>query len=106
MFCAGIGSCFAAAIYEVGRPKRLSSDEAVELENQWQDFGEHSDALFSPPGALVKASRALICLSDILLSHLACTSLHGFGMKQAKHIRLPHLLKGSTDLCISHAGSR
>lgn len=36
---AGIGSCFAAAIYEVGRPKRLSSNEAMELEDQWQDFG-------------------------------------------------------------------
>ena len=36
---AGIGSCFAAAIYEVGRPKRLSSNEAMELESQWQDFG-------------------------------------------------------------------
>ena len=42
-YVAGIGSCFAAAIYEVGRPARLSSDEAVELESQWQDFGEHTD---------------------------------------------------------------
>jgi len=39
LMIAGIGSCFAAAIYEVGRPKRLSSNEAMELENQWQDFG-------------------------------------------------------------------
>ena len=39
---AGIGSCFAAAIYEVGRPARLSSNEAMQLENQWQNFGKHS----------------------------------------------------------------
>lgn len=38
---AGIGSCFAAAIYEVGRPARLSSNEATQLEKQWQDFGKH-----------------------------------------------------------------
>ena len=50
MAAVGIGSCFAAAIYEVGRPTRLSSDEAVELESQWQDFGELlADA--TPPAA-------------------------------------------------------
>ena len=38
---AGIGSCFAAAIYEVGRPARLNSNEAIKLEHQWQDFGKH-----------------------------------------------------------------
>lgn len=39
----GIGACFAAAIYEVGRPERLSSDEAITLENQWQDFVAFAD---------------------------------------------------------------
>lgn len=39
----GIGSCMAALVYEVGRPKRMSPDEAVELEEQWQDFGEQND---------------------------------------------------------------
>ena len=31
----------AAGVYEVGRPARLSSEEAVTLEAQWQDFGAH-----------------------------------------------------------------
>jgi hypothetical protein len=35
----GIGACMAAALYEVGRPARLSVDEAQELERRWQDFG-------------------------------------------------------------------
>lgn len=55
-YVAGIGSCFAAAIYEVGRPTRLSSDEAVELESQWQDFGE--------PTNVAVSSVALFWLSD------------------------------------------
>jgi hypothetical protein len=39
----GIGACIAAAVYEVGRPARLSADEAVELEGQWQEFGASQD---------------------------------------------------------------
>ena len=35
----GIGACMAAWVYEVGRPARLSTSEAVALEGQWQDFG-------------------------------------------------------------------
>ena len=35
----GLGSCLVAAIYEVGRPDRLSVDEANVLEEQYQDFG-------------------------------------------------------------------
>lgn len=35
----GLGSCFVSAIYEVGRPDRLSSDEAQELEDKYADFG-------------------------------------------------------------------
>ena len=38
--CAGLGACFAAGIYEVGRPQRFSPAEAQKLEAQWQDFGE------------------------------------------------------------------
>lgn len=36
----GLGACMAAAIYEVGRPARLSVEEAQALEAQWRDFGE------------------------------------------------------------------
>lgn len=39
---SGIGALFAAAVFEVGRPKRLTVDEAQQLEAQWQDFGELS----------------------------------------------------------------
>lgn len=35
---SGIGACFAASLYEVGRPRRIEGDEAVKLESQWQDF--------------------------------------------------------------------
>lgn len=36
---SGIGALFAAAIFEVGRPARLTVQEAQQLEMQWQDFG-------------------------------------------------------------------
>lgn len=36
---SGIATCMAAGVYELGRPQRLSADEAVELEEQWQVFG-------------------------------------------------------------------
>lgn len=35
----GIATCMAAGVYEVGRPTRLSSGEAVQLEESWQTFG-------------------------------------------------------------------
>ena len=35
----GLGVCVAGAVYEVGRPTRLSVDEAMTLEAQWVDFG-------------------------------------------------------------------
>ena len=38
----GLGACMAAAVYEVGRPPRLTSEEAEALEAQWQDFGTAS----------------------------------------------------------------
>jgi hypothetical protein len=41
----GLGSCIAAAVYELGRPRRLSVDEAQALEAQWQHFG----AFRTPP---------------------------------------------------------
>jgi len=37
---SGIGALVAAAVYEVGRPQRLSGSEAVRLEEQWQDFSK------------------------------------------------------------------
>ena len=36
----GLGSCLVAGIYEVGRPDRLSADEANQLDEQYQDFGK------------------------------------------------------------------
>lgn len=47
----GIGSVFAAFVYEVGRPKRLSSSQEIELEAVWLDFASFADA------ALVKSGR-------------------------------------------------
>jgi hypothetical protein len=35
---SGIGACFAAFLYEVGRPRKLEKDEALLLESQWLDF--------------------------------------------------------------------
>lgn len=40
----GIGSLFAAFVYEVGRPKRLSKTEEMALEAVWQDFESFGDA--------------------------------------------------------------
>lgn len=39
----GIGACLAAGVYEIGRPERLTREQAIELENQWQDFKEFAD---------------------------------------------------------------
>jgi hypothetical protein len=36
----GLGTCMAAGMFEVGRPKRMSVEEAQEKEAQWQEFGE------------------------------------------------------------------
>lgn len=47
----GIGSLFAAGLYEVGRPERLSVSELKELEKQWSDFKEFADE------ALVRSGR-------------------------------------------------
>ncbi|EFJ42408.1 hypothetical protein VOLCADRAFT_97483 [Volvox carteri f. nagariensis] len=34
----GTGACLAAGVYEVGRPRRLSLEEARQLDQQWRDF--------------------------------------------------------------------
>ncbi|GAX83120.1 hypothetical protein CEUSTIGMA_g10546.t1 [Chlamydomonas eustigma] len=40
---AGLGACLAAVMYDVGRPRRLSVNDAVRLEGQWQDFARFAD---------------------------------------------------------------
>ena len=47
---AGMGACVAAAVYEVGRPERLSVEEAQVLEAQWQDFARFADASLARGG--------------------------------------------------------
>lgn len=39
----GLGSCFAAGVYEVGRPSRMSVEEAQQLDLQYQDFAGFAD---------------------------------------------------------------
>lgn len=36
----GLGACIAGAVYEVGRPKRYTAEEAAQLDAEWRDFGE------------------------------------------------------------------
>lgn len=38
----GMGACVAAGMYEVGRPQRLSVEEAQVLESQWKDFERYA----------------------------------------------------------------
>ncbi|PSC69498.1 hypothetical protein C2E20_7018 [Micractinium conductrix] len=40
----GLGACMFAGMYEVGRPRRLSVEEAQTLKGQWQDFKRFADA--------------------------------------------------------------
>eukprot|EP00892_Ulva_mutabilis_P010735 jgi/Ulvmu1/8033/UM004_0270.1 len=40
---SGIATCMAAGVYELGRPQRLSADQAVELEEQWQVFARFAE---------------------------------------------------------------
>ena len=40
----GIGACLAAAVYELGRPQRLSAVQQVTLEAEWSDFRAFADA--------------------------------------------------------------
>lgn len=39
----GLGSCLIAAVYELGRPKRLTVEEQMELDAQWSDFVGFAD---------------------------------------------------------------
>lgn len=39
----GLGACMAAGVYEVGRPTRMSKEQAVALELQWQDFATFAE---------------------------------------------------------------
>lgn len=39
-------------MYEVGRPRRLTVEQAQEKERQWQDFGEHRHLAAAATGAL------------------------------------------------------
>ena len=60
---SGIGALFGAGLYEVGRPERLSVDEAQILEKQWQDFAGFANDALIPRGRcheseIFKAFRA------------------------------------------------
>ncbi|CAG9467306.1 unnamed protein product [Pedinophyceae sp. YPF-701] len=46
----GIGSLMAAGVYEVGRPRRVEGEEAVALENQYQDFCRFADKFLEQSG--------------------------------------------------------
>ncbi|KAL4856150.1 hypothetical protein ACK3TF_003300 [Chlorella vulgaris] len=39
----GLGTCMAAGMFEVGRPKRMSVEEAQEKEAQWQEFAKFAN---------------------------------------------------------------
>lgn len=49
---AGVGACFAAALFEVGRPERLSPEQERKLETQWQDFKEFADSNLQRQGRM------------------------------------------------------
>ncbi|KAI7839403.1 hypothetical protein COHA_006804 [Chlorella ohadii] len=46
----GLGSLFAAGMKEVGRPRRLTVEQAQEKERQWQDFARFADARLQRSG--------------------------------------------------------
>jgi hypothetical protein len=48
---SGIGACFAAFLYEVGRPRKLEKDEALLLESQLLDFATWAKARLQPRGS-------------------------------------------------------
>ena len=35
----GLGACMAAGVYEVGRPRRVTAEEAADIDTRWRDFG-------------------------------------------------------------------
>ena len=69
----GLGSCLVAGIYEVGRPDRLSAEEANQLDEQYNDFGKRF--ILSGPWSLYAES---------LPQHLKCL----FMSKAAMHLNL------------------
>ena len=46
----GVGAALAAAVYEIGRPKRLSGAQAAALDEQWADFKAFADARLARKG--------------------------------------------------------
>ncbi len=75
----GLGSCLVAGIYEVGRPDRLSPEEANQLDEQYADFGELFP--FLPPVDMMPFSDSLSCLP-----------YRNYDMKRLETIVFPHLL--------------
>ena len=65
----GIGSLFAAFVYEVGRPKRLSKQDEIELEAVWRDFESFADT------ALLKSGRCHVRFRLVVRS-LCFVSIH------------------------------
>ena len=47
---SGIGLCLSAGVYELGRPKRYTVDEARELDTQWVAFRDFADARLERSG--------------------------------------------------------
>ena len=89
---AGIGSCFAAAIYEVGRPTRLSSDEALELESQWQDFGE--------PVTHITISAALCCTLGSSCCNPSCAFTYSSSDPSQWQTALHRSIGGTAEMCL------
>ncbi len=51
---SGLGACLASAVYELGRPQRLSVEEGMALEEAYRTFGAHTHGwplLPQPPHA-------------------------------------------------------
>ena len=48
---SGLGACFAAGVYEVGRPRRIEKDEAITLEAQWGDFNQWASTRLTKRGS-------------------------------------------------------
>ena len=73
----GLGACMAAGVYEVGRPRRVTAEEAADIDTRWRDFGAHGR---SP--SLVGVILALPCTShdgscDVIWDVWSHTSVQG-----------------------------
>ena len=40
----GLGACTAAGVYEVGRPQRVTAEEAADIDTRWRDFGANKSS--------------------------------------------------------------